>query len=221
MNSTRVPKKKKKEPLWESMWGIWQMKCSENIPRMTAEKLRVTGFAHCLHLGPSSRQPSHVWLPNGLLSATEKWQRTHLNTGQAKKLISCEKNVWLSSHVMQWCWWADKGFANWIAPFLWHCWLAKCRVIPPGDTGCFFFFFFLHPPMWKERDLEDNCDKLQTPHTPHSHTLCPGRISPGWVKGVTSCPKANYPMRHQNHYYSSTLSEDPFPGDLFTYQFPQ
>lgn len=89
------------------MWAIWEIKCSSNTD---CREVYSNWIYLLLPPQTPSRQQSHAWLPNKLLSAAEKWQRTHLNTGWAKILISCEKNVWLSSHVMQWCWWADKGF---------------------------------------------------------------------------------------------------------------
>lgn len=124
--------------------------------------------SQCLDLFIASSLPwSHVCLPNGLLSAAEKWQRTHLNTGRAKKAISCEKNVWPSSHVMQWCWWADKGFANWILPFLWH-------------SG-FFSPQCGSKKIW--RIIVTSC-----------WPLCPGQISPG--QGAVSCPNTKHPMKN-------------------------
>lgn len=83
---------------------------------------------------------------------TVKWQSTHLNTGGARKLISCEKNVWLSSRYMQRCWWDDKGFLP--TGFFLPCgWLDQSS----GRQQLLIF------KCGSKRTWKDNCDKLLIP----------------------------------------------------------
>lgn len=183
-------------------------KAFEALTKRTRKRLQkkfmVTEFACC----PPPRQPCRVRLPSGLQSARVKWQRSHLNTGWAKTLISCERNVWLSSHVMQWCWWADKGLTNWSLPFLQH-----SRIWPETEQGRagrhrLFVQRALRKSGGSWRIIVTSC-------------LTPAARSDfGRDGGATSWPKTNYPMRNQNHYHSLALSQDLFPWELFTYRFP-
>lgn len=135
------------------MWG-WEIRKSEVLRETGAGRFKASGFAARYDDRPQ-RQPSHVWLPNRSLSVAKK---CHLDAGRAQKLITAERNVWLSSPVTRWSWWADKGSAKWFLPFLRLSWLAK--VWDPTSAAA-----SPQPLILEEQDLEEYGDEPLVPRS--------------------------------------------------------
>ena len=136
---------------------------NEKLPTRSSNDCREVVQWRDLHIASTSRRPSHVWLPNGFLSAAVKWQRTRLNRGRARTPISCEENVSLSSQT---CSGAD-GLINLLPSCDTPDWLkAESRR---RET------LSLLPP----KDLEDNCDKLLTPGPRSGFSRTRGGALPG------------------------------------------
>lgn len=132
-------------------------------------------------------------------------KKCHLDAGRAQKLITGERNVWLSSPVTRWSWWADKGSAKWFLPFLWLSWLDKIWDTTSAAASP-------QPLILAEQDLEDNGDKVLVPptiqvvfHQDGGHFL---------TKNKRSNEALNPPPSPALFYIISTSR------DLITYQLP-